>query len=134
MYALNSWIRFSNVNFAAAAGAHIYCDSFGKIEAIGNYAVSGNSPYHWYLNSPHSFFYGAGYTITFSNSPVFTTFAHATVLGCMFVHAMTFTNKATVTGTRYVANLNSVIYTGGGGATYLPGNVAGATATGGQYV
>jgi hypothetical protein len=29
--------------------------------------------------------------------------------------------------------LNGVIDTVGGGATYLPGNVAGSTATGGQY-
>jgi hypothetical protein len=37
------------------------------------------------------------------------------------------------TGKRYVAELNGVINTFGGGANYFPGNVAGTTATGGQY-
>lgn len=38
------------------------------------------------------------------------------------------------TGQRYLANSNSVIGTGGGGANYYPGTVAGAVASGGQYV
>jgi hypothetical protein len=46
---------------------------------------------------------------------------------------MTFTNGGTVTGTRYNCDLNGIMDTGGGGANYVPGNAAGATATGGQY-
>lgn len=40
----------------------------------------------------------------------------------------------TATGSRYLANVNGVINTGGGGASYFPGSTAGSTATGGQYV
>ena len=50
------------------------------------------------------------------------------------LHAMTFTNGGTVTGTRYSASSNGVIFTNSGGASYLPGNSAGSTATGGQYL
>lgn len=38
------------------------------------------------------------------------------------------------TGRRYIAELNGIISTNGGGANFLPGTVAGTTATGGQYV
>lgn len=38
-----------------------------------------------------------------------------------------------VTGKRFDASCNGVIKTYGGGANYLPGSVAGTTATGGQY-
>jgi hypothetical protein len=47
---------------------------------------------------------------------------------------MTFTNGGTVTGQRYNVAANGVIFTNGGGANYLPGNAAGASATGGQYL
>jgi hypothetical protein len=39
----------------------------------------------------------------------------------------------TATGTRYSASGNSLIHTFGGGPNILPGDVAGSTATGGQY-
>lgn len=42
--------------------------------------------------------------------------------------------SGTATGKRYNAVLNGVINTFGGGATFIPGDVAGTTATGGQYV
>jgi hypothetical protein len=48
------------------------------------------------------------------------------------VNGITFTGAAT--GQRYDIRENSVCNVAGGGATYLPGDVAGATATGGQYV
>jgi hypothetical protein len=75
-----------------------------------------------------------GTTETFSNSPAFTYYAYANVNASLYVDAMTFTNGGTVTGTRYLANNNGIIYAGGGGATYLPGSIAGAVNEGGRYV
>ncbi|WP_052699251.1 DUF2793 domain-containing protein [Hyphomicrobium sp. 99] len=43
------------------------------------------------------------------------------------------THSIIPTGTRYLATQASVVDTSGGGASYLPGNAAGSTATGGQY-
>ena len=40
----------------------------------------------------------------------------------------------TATGIRYSASRNSIIDTGGGGAEYFPGDTAGTTASGGQYL
>lgn len=39
----------------------------------------------------------------------------------------------TASGKRYDANLNGVINSGGSGVNFIPGNIAGTTATGGQY-
>jgi HK97 family phage major capsid protein len=50
------------------------------------------------------------------------------------VHAFGHTFSGSATGTRYLANGNAVVFTNGGGASYLPGNAAGSTATGGQYL
>ena len=41
--------------------------------------------------------------------------------------------SGTVTGKRYDAYLNGIINTRGGGTEYIPGTIAGTTATGGQY-
>jgi len=60
-----------------------------------------------------------------------------------FVHALFgyYSNVSTVfsgsTGSgskRYTAEMNGVINSNGGGASFFPGDTAGTTATGGQYV
>jgi hypothetical protein len=45
---------------------------------------------------------------------------------------MTLTGGAT--GKQYNASSNAVIFTGGGGSTYLPENVTGTIASGAQYL
>ena len=44
------------------------------------------------------------------------------------------TFSGSATGKRFEATVNGVIYSSGAGASYLPGNAAGTTATGGQYI
>lgn len=74
-------------------------------------------------------------TVVYSNSPAFSSANIKTYITAECrVNGMTFTNGGTVTGKRYIAETNSVLSTGGGGANYIPGDVAGTTATGGQYV
>jgi hypothetical protein len=46
---------------------------------------------------------------------------------------MSFVNAAAVTGSRYSAGHNGVIFSNGGGASYLPGSSAGNTGSGGVY-
>ena len=43
------------------------------------------------------------------------------------------TTSGTLTGRRYIANLNGIVDSLGGGADFFPGSIAGATETGGQY-
>ncbi|MBO0902666.1 DUF2793 domain-containing protein [Jiella sonneratiae] len=56
-----------------------------------------------------------------------------TLLSLAWLQAATFTGS-TATGKRYSIGLNSTLSTGSGGANFIPGDAAGSTATGGQYV
>ncbi len=72
--------------------------------------------------------------MTLTGTPVFgTAFANTTDLG-MVVAAQNATFSGAATGQRYAANTNSVINTGGGGPTFLPGSINGAVTNGGVYV
>ena len=125
-------IRYGNVNFGACVGAQILAELGGRAIAIGNYTISGSSPVHaWAVQ-------GAlidlnFVALTLSGTPAFSTnFARAETLA--LVQAAVFSFSGSATGVRYSASGNSVISTLGGGAGYLPGNSAGATATGGLYI
>ena len=126
-------ISISNVDFGTCGVAHIFAGYAGLVSVHANYAVSGGALIHW--AAEHNGVISAdGYTVTFSNAPNFSIVtAFATNGGVMTISSMTFTNGGTVTGTRYLAQVNGVIATAGGGANYIPGNVAGSTASGGQY-
>lgn len=72
-------------------------------------------------------------SITIINAPSYTNVANATALGAILVGNPAATVTGTVTGVRYVANLNGVINTFGAGANYFPGTSAGVASNGGQY-
>lgn len=126
-------ICFNKIIFAACS-SHIVSTVGSIVETQGTgcaYTISGNATAH--LNA-----FAGGYitiadsTVTLSGTPAFSTaFAVASSGGNMLTGNMTFSGSAT--GVRYSAFLNGTISTGGGGATYLPGNASGTTATGGQY-
>jgi hypothetical protein len=75
-----------------------------------------------------------GTTVTMSGTPAYVAeFVLATRSGVIQADSgCTFSGSAT--GTRYAADGNGVIYTGGAGATFFPGNAAGSTSAGGQYL
>ena len=71
--------------------------------------------------------------VTLTGTPAFTSYyAYATKLSYHDYSGTTFVGSAT--GVRALVDLNSCINTNGGGATFLPGNSAVVTATGGLYV
>jgi Protein of unknown function (DUF2793) len=126
------YIRFNNLEFGACAGAHILAGDDSKITALGNYKISGGATQH---------IRGSGgavarcqlVTITLTGTPAFSgAFAQADFNGSVAGNASTFSGSAT--GPRYSALKNGVVDTNGGGAAYFPGDTAGTTATGGQYV
>jgi hypothetical protein len=127
----NSVIRFQNLDFGAGAfqifasyGGIIYCD--------GNYTVSGGAAYH-YCAAALGTINMTGRTVTLTGTPAFFgAFAYLSRGSDAELDTMTFVGSAT--GKRYDVATNGVINTAGGGATYLPGNAAGTSATGGQYV
>ncbi|WP_406873832.1 DUF2793 domain-containing protein [Aminobacter sp. P9b] len=123
-------LQFQNVRFGACAQAHILCQNNGAAAATGNYAISGASPMHWSAQTG-GFINTEGRTVTLVGTPAFSTAFASSRHGDIACAGMTFGGAAT--GTRYSTTLNGVINTAGGGASYLPGSVAGSTATGGQY-
>src|SRR4051812_10178879 len=95
-------------NISAGAVTHIFCSSSGNV-AIEGCTVTTTG------------------TVAFSGA-----FATSSFVGVVFIDSNTFAG-ASATGSRYSITANGVVYTGGAGATYLPGNAAGTTGSGGQY-
>lgn len=125
-------IYYKNINFGACANEHIATDStLGLVGCIGNYAISGGATNHLF-SGKGSFISCNSVTVTITNTPAFTQFAQASAASNIESTGVTFSGGAT--GVRYISQLNAVINTGGGGANYFPGDSAGSTATGGQYV
>lgn len=129
----NSQVTFGNLRFGACAGFHIESPDGSRVYNSGNYSIVGGAVGH--LHAP-----GAGGTITITSCTVTLTgtpawsawFAGAAVTGAIQFAAVTFSGAAT--GARYLAHKGAIIDTQGGGASFLPGNSAGSTATGGQYL
>lgn len=119
--------------FGACASNHIAAAQYGSVVVSGvSYAISGNASRH-FNSSPLGYINVFSTTITLTGTPAFASaFAFADRLGFVTNTGVTYLGAAT--GTRYTANSNAVINTNGGGANFFPGSVAGATATGGQYL
>ncbi|MDB5502814.1 MAG: hypothetical protein JWR89_2716, partial [Tardiphaga sp.] len=124
-------IRFQNIEFGAVAGYHIFAGPSSNVVALGGYAVSDGAQYHIAANGYVSL---AGMTVSYSGAPAFSG---ANILagrgGVVDCFGMSFVNAAAVTGSRYAALHNGVIFSNGGGASYLPGSSAGSTASGGVF-
>lgn len=119
------------VHFGACGAWHMYAQSGGRIYAGVNYTISGGATSHTYADGLGYINHGGGNTITLTGTPAFGT-AFAISVGGQSQHNSTFSGSAT--GARYSATGNGVVNTIGGGASFLPGNSAGSTSTGGQYL
>lgn len=114
---------------AIGAGAVILVIGVGTGASI---TISGGSFAHVYAN------FGARIdisyaTYTISGTPNFTgSFARADFDSIINANAST-TFSGSATGQRYMAERFSIIFTGGGGANFFPGNSAGSTGTAGYY-
>ncbi|WP_119305229.1 hypothetical protein [Dongia deserti] len=124
-------VLFSNLIFGACAGNHVNAFIGGHVAATGNYTISGGAVRHWYSQNNATVFV-SGLTITLTGTPAFSdAFANSDWIGAIMCHSNVFSGSAT--GKRYESDRNGLIYTGGAGASYLPGNAAGTTSLGGQY-
>lgn len=136
LYVLNGGsITVGNHEFGACAGHHMLCNgSDSKIRRSAGYKVSGDCNRHWKTEVGGSIDMNS-VTVTVTANITVTVWADANVGSIQSIYGMTFSLGAfTVTGTRYSATGNAVLFVNGAGAAYIPGTVAGATATGGQYV
>jgi hypothetical protein len=126
-------INFQNIVFGACATAHINAQKSGIITCQSNYTIAGPSPIHWQVTDLGIVGGLSGRTITITGTPAFSgAFLYMRNASIIIIsNNATFTGSAT--GVRYIINLNSACYINGAATTYLPGDTAGTTATGGQY-
>lgn len=115
---------------SGSAGHHMYANG-GSISSSVEEIISGNVPGSHYFAANNGYIYCQSAIWTASGSITLGQFAQANATGIIF--AFSNSSSGSFTGTRYLAALNGVIQTNGGGANYFPGSVAGSTATGGQY-
>lgn len=125
-------VQISGIDFGACASYHMDASHQGRITVVGNYTISGGALAHCVAEYFGWFQKSTAYTVTISNTPAFSSWY--ALAYCGYLHDMGGTFSGSATGTRYSAQQNGIINTNGGGANYFPGNSAGSTATGGQYV
>lgn len=124
-------VEIQNLDFGVCAGQHINSRGGAHVLQTGNYSISGGGVIHWHAVSGK--IECQSFTISVTGTPAFSNaFARAQLLGLILAGSTVFSGSAT--GKRYDVVTNSSIYTGGGGAAFLPGDSAGTAATGGQYV
>lgn len=124
-------LRYQNVNFGSSPGNHVFSGSGAYVVAVGHYAISGGANNHVAAVDAASASIGGSVTVTLTGTPAFPGgFLYAGRASSVLAAYVVFSGSAT--GKRYAADSNGVITTLGG-ATYLPGDAAGTTATGGVY-
>ncbi len=120
------------MRFGLCSGQHVYASRDSIVSIAAGYEIFGGCVVHWQAEQK-SFIAGNYLAITLTGTPAWGyAFAYCGDVSSMYVGVNTFSGAAT--GTRYVAGANGVINTLNGGATYLPGSVAGAVSSGGQYL
>jgi len=123
-----------NVIFSGSpTGAHVRTNGPGStvVFSAAYSILSGGARHYW--ASPGGYINAFGLAVTLTGTLAFSiTFAQADRGALISTSASTFSG-GTVTGKRYDVATNAVLFTGGGGASHYPGDVAGTAATGGQY-
>ncbi len=124
-------INFSNLVFkSGSTDIHMLAQNGGLIYCSGNYLIENSAHIHLY-SALGGVIQIPNVTVTVTGTPAFDWyFAWSDSVSVLQSFGCTF---GTCTGQRYRASMNAIIQTYGGGANYFPGNVAGATDTGGQY-
>lgn len=128
-------LTLRNNEYAGTSNFRVQCYNFGSVAFAGssNLISGGGSGFFGALAFGYIEAFSVGFTLT-ANVTYSSAFAVATQLGIISAFGGSYTLGAFgVAGARYSVSLNSLILSGGGGASYFPGSSAGSTATGGQY-
>lgn len=121
-----------NVWFGSTAGYACRAIDSSVIAINGAVSILGGGQGFCIAEKGSTINFNVATTHTLFSTPSYTIgFANATTTGQTIAISQAFSGAAL--GPRYSANLNSVINTNGGGASYFPGNQTGVTSTGGQY-
>ncbi len=119
-------------DFGACGAGHALIQNYAQFfcESI-NYYITGAAPYH-IIALKSAIVRHVVSTVTIFGTPNFST-AYLYGKDAYFdLFGLTFSGSAT--GKRYISDFNSLFEVYGAGTTFLPGNIAGTTSTGGQYI
>lgn len=128
-------LQLNNWRFGACAGSHLRIDNGARLNCkSGSFTISGSASYFAIGGYSATIDFNSA-TITLDASVTFTATAYAQYMALVNFQQATFSLGAySVTGQRYNASGLSLISSGGGGASFIPGSTAGATSSGGTYL
>lgn len=136
-----SYSAIINIGPGVVIGAchfgQFHAETFGAVRIINSYTISGGAPAHLQAVLGGFIIYlEAGTTVTTTGTPAFSNgFAESDQNSVIYCNASFITFAGTgATGLRYIIRGNAIVETESGSATFLPGNAAGETQTGGQYL
>lgn len=135
-YALTSrfaTIKFGKLVFDTGFTNQISALENGLIQSIDDYSITGAATRHIYATKYGIVNLTGTTTLQMWGTLAFTNFVDVREISYLNASGATITG-GTITGKRYYATMNSVINTNGGGANFFPGDVAGSTASGAQYI
>jgi hypothetical protein len=129
----NIHVTLGNVIFARAAESHMRVEYGARlsIETPG-YWINGNAgTSHIYVANRGTFEVAWGITVTFMGSPTtIPYFVVANTYALVAVGGITFASPGFMVGQKFVARQLSIINSGVGGLSYLPGTIAGVIESG----
>lgn len=123
-----SFLSVGAMTYRGSGFAHLGCINSATLQLADSYSISSHGAgYHWYTEGEgHITCQGRTITVS-SGGPNFSAaFANCTRGSVITCNANTFTFSSYATGSRYSVSAGGLIDTGGAGATYLPGDAAGA--------
>lgn len=126
---------FSLVFSGATGSPHVYARDSGLIE-LEDYSVSGISSgvNHIQVGDSGRLILAGTATMLANLTVGAWVSAEGPFSSCSVGSAAFSMGAFSVTGPRYLSAYGSIIDTGGGGASFLPGSTSGSTAGGGQYL
>jgi hypothetical protein len=126
-----SYIAFDHITFGACGNCH--CLAYGGTISSGPnpYTIAGPAPSHISAEIGGVAVI-ADASVSITGIPGFSQAFAYVFNGNAYVHGTAF--AGTATGLRYNVQANGVLNTAGSSDTFLPGDTAGITGTGGQYV
>lgn len=122
---------FANIAFGSCTNAQIYLASGATATMTGNCSFAGSSQVRVWARW-NAVYVEEFRTCTYVGTPAYSV-ANMYILSGATVSSAVSTQTGSATGTRYSVNGNALLETGGGGASFFPGDVSGGTGTGGQY-
>jgi hypothetical protein len=137
LWTLNgSYVLLGRIRYGNVAGNHISCGAASNVRPMDEQIIAGSAFSHQevYTNGVLMNQTPTNPSLTITTTVSLQYFVQASGGGQIWPVWGTITGAANAVGSKYRATGNGVIDSQGRGASYLPGTLAGATATGGQYL